>query len=265
MMTQVLHERYPIGKVNISAVNMQGALDAIDKQIAINKSAYICVTNVRTSMLSQKDADYCRIQNGSFLTVPDGKPLVWYARLISRQGIGRVSGVDLVRNILSRSSGKRYSHFFYGSTREVLDKMEITIQNEYPGVHLKGFYSPPFRELEDWEVEDFISRINKCKPTFLWVGLGAPKQERFMERIVNRLDGVILVGVGLAFEYIAGTVKSSPVWMQENGLEWLYRCAQQPIKARRFFSPFIRFIGILAMLLIERMFTKILHIKNCKR
>ncbi|WP_321413106.1 WecB/TagA/CpsF family glycosyltransferase [uncultured Desulfobacter sp.] len=252
--------RFSIGAVNISLVNMQTAVNAIEKQVDEKKSAYICVTNVRTSMLSQKDCEYCQIQNDSYLTVPDGKPLVWFAHLLGEKSCERVSGVDLMQEIFALSAEKGYSHYFYGSTEDVLEKMELQLTELYSGMALKGFCSPPFRELSDVEIDEFVNQINTIRPTFLWVGLGAPKQERFMKKVVSRLDGVILVGVGLAFEYIAGTVGRAPLWMQKDGLEWLYRCGQQPIKARRFIIPFFKFLWILFLQTI-RQFAQIILAK----
>ncbi|WP_320041112.1 WecB/TagA/CpsF family glycosyltransferase [uncultured Desulfobacter sp.] len=250
--------RFSIGAVNISLVNMQTAVNAIEKKVGEKKSAYICVTNVRTSMLSQRDREYCQIQNDSYLTVPDGKPLVWFAHLLGEKSCERVCGVDLMQEIFALSAEKGYSHYFYGSTEDVLEKMELQLTDLYPGMALKGFFSPPFRELSDVEIDEFVNQINTIRPTFLWVGLGAPKQERFMKKVVLRLDGVILVGVGLAFEYIAGTVMRAPIWMQRNGLEWAYRSVQQPAKIRRFIGPFFKFLWMLFLQSVGQLAQKIL-------
>ena len=253
MANQIPIKGYAIGSINISSVNMPTTINAIEQKIEKNESAYICVTNVRTSMLSQKDLNYCAIQNNSFLTVPDGKPIIWYARLLGIRNCERVSGVDLLQEILSISAKRGYSHYFYGSTQKIIDKMKTRILKDYPGILLTGLYSPPFRPLTDSEIDNFIEQINMLRPTFLWVGLGAPKQEQFMERVFEHLDGVILVGVGLAFDYIAGTVSRAPVWMQHHGLEWLYRSVQQPLKVRRFFIPFFKFAWILTVLGARRL------------
>ncbi len=256
--------RYAIGKVRISAVTMDETLRLLDQQVQHAKSAYVCVTNVRTTILAQKDEEFKEIQNNSFLTLPDGMPLVWYAKLSGYDQVNRVSGLDLMKKVLSVSATKGYSHVFYGSTPEILGKIECNLKQLYPSVVFKGFCSPPFRQLNDGEIDDFIGHINILRPSFLWVGLGAPKQESFMDRVVGRLDGVILIGVGLAFDYSAGTVHRAPKWIQNHGFEWLYRCIQQPMKARRFIIPFFMFCVMLIRPIAKRLVRKTVIEENNK-
>ncbi len=244
--------RFAIGKVHISAVTMADALQLIDDRVGSGRSAYICVTNVRTAARSQMDKDFCRIQNESFLTVPDGLPLVWYAKLAGFTRIARVAGSDLMHAVLSVSAERAYSHYFYGSTPEVLSRMKASLERTYPGLNVCRFHSPPFRPPTDQELDDLVREINVLRPTFLWVGLGAPKQELLMRKLVDRLDGTILVGVGLAFDYAAGTVKRAPRWMRKCGLEWLLRCCQQPIRSRRFVIPLLWFSLVLGKALVRR-------------
>ena len=246
--------RFAVGSVRISAVTMADALQLIDDRVSSVRSAYICVTNVRTAARSQRDEEFCRIQNESSLTVPDGLPLVWYAKLAGFTGIARVAGSDLMRAVLSVSADRAYSHYFYGSTPEVLSRMRASLEGTYPGLNVCRFHSPPFRPLTEEETDELVREINLLRPTFLWVGLGAPKQELLMRRLVDRLDGTILVGVGLAFDYAAGTVKRAPRWMRRCGLEWLFRCCQQPLKSRRFAIPLVWFSLVLAKALVRRVF-----------
>jgi len=222
--------RFAIGKVRISAVTMTETLRLIDERINLGRSAYICVANVRTTVLSQTDKPYCEIQNGSFLTVPDGMPLVWFAKLAKVKNVERVVGADLMTKMLELSKEKGYSHYFLGDTESTLAKMTQIIANRYPGTIIKASFSPPFRELTDGEISNIAQEINCLKPTFVWIALGAPKQERFMARIVGQLDKSILLGVGAAFRFVIGEYKHPPKLLQMCGLEgFCWRFLSNPI------------------------------------
>ena len=240
-------DRYNIGKIKISNTNINKTLDLIEKQIKIKESSYICVTNARTSHLANKDNEYCKIQNNSYLTVPDGMPLVWIAHNKGFKEVGKVSGMDLMKRIFTESVKNSYSHYFYGCSNATIDLMVENIKKDYYGIQIKGAVSPPFQPLEKFDIDALATELNSLKPTFFWCGLGAPKQERLMALLQPKLDSTICVGVGLAFEYFAGTVKRVPVPIQRMGLEWFYRCAQQPIKARRFIVPFFWIIKYILM------------------
>jgi len=152
--------------------------------------------------------------------------------------VERVSGPDLIEEIFTISNEKRYSHYFFGSTPKTIDAIQKKLKEKYPGLVIKGAVSPPFQPIEDFNIDALANEINILKPTFFWCGLGAPKQERLNALLQPKLDSTICIGVGLAFEYIAGTVHRAPLWMQKIGLEWIYRILQQPKNIKRFFSPF---------------------------
>jgi N-acetylglucosaminyldiphosphoundecaprenol N-acetyl-beta-D-mannosaminyltransferase len=230
-------ERYKIGKIAISKTNLEKALETIDEAIGKNKTGYICVTNSRTTYLANYDSIYCHIQNNSLLTVPDGIPLVWIAHNFGHKEVERVSGPDLLYAILQNSVNKGYSHYFYGSTPETISKINNNLKQKYPGLAIKDAVSPPFQPLEAFDMEELAKELNGLKPTFFWCGLGAPKQERFIAALQPRLEKTICIGVGLAFEYLAGTIKRAPRWMQLSGLEWFYRLIQQPNNIRRAIKP----------------------------
>ena len=229
--------RYNIDNVEISITNIHDALNRINEQIRTGKSAYICVTNSRAAYIGHHDEQYREVLNNSLMTVPDGKPLEWIARLSGFKDVKRTSGSDLFRAICNLSLEKGYSHYFYGSTSEVLTRLVTNTINEFPGIRILGAISPPFGSAEVLANQLIIDSINKHKPTFVWIGLGAPKQERFMHLICSQVESSILIGVGLVFDYQAGTVIRAPKWMQRNGLEWAYRLAQQPGNIRRAIKP----------------------------
>ena len=126
---------------------------------------------------------------------------------------------------LSEKAG--YRHFFYGSTEKTLNLLKHNLMKEYPNLEIAGVYAPPFRQLTKEEDKEIIQKINEAAPDFLWVGLGAPKQEIWMASHKNKVSAV-MIGVGAGFDFYAGTVRRAPVWMQRCGLEWFYRLLQDP-------------------------------------
>jgi len=244
-MVESEYPRYFIGKIGISALNMNVAVENVLARINASSPGYICVSNVRTVVLAQKDPEFCKIQNSSFMTVPDGMPLVWYAHMGNLDYVGKVSGPDLMDNILSISIEYNLSHYFYGSTIDVLSKMNRNLKNRFNGICIKGMHSPPFRPLRPEEKQMVLDEINRTKPSIVWVGLGAPKQEYWMYEMIDKIDSALLIGVGAAFIFAADEVKRPHPFIRNMGLEWLFRCIQQPITARRFIYPFFYFNGML--------------------
>lgn len=231
-------KRYPINKINISVTNLNSTLSFLNDSVNNSKTGYICITNARTSFLANQDVIYCAIQNNSLLTVPDGMPLVWIANNNGFDEVGKVSGKDLMDALFSISVKEGYSHYFYGCSQQTIDLLQKKLLNSYPDLDIKAAISPPFQPIEAYDIDSLAKQVNDLNPTFFWCGLGAPKQERLMALLQPHLNYTISIGVGLAFEYFAGTVKRVPKSIENLGLEWLYRCLQQPIKARRFIIPF---------------------------
>lgn len=240
-------QRYYIGRVGISRVDMQNATRLLDSYASKGQKAYVCVTNVHMVYLGNRDQHLCAILNESTLTVPDGMPVVWLARLHGIQDMKKTSGLDLFRAVCSTSVKRCYTHYFYGSSPKILGRMTDNLTTDYPGIRILGHESPPFAPVEAYETTRLIQKMNDLKPTFLWVGLSAPKQEKLMGMIFSELDSTICIGVGLAFDYTAGTVKRAPAWMQNVGLEWVVRVAQRPENLKRFFKPYSWFSCRLAV------------------
>ena len=215
--------------VNVSCLNMQTLLDYIKNSLDSIKGKYICVTNVHTVVTSYDDEQYRNVQNGAILVLPDGGPIAKECRKRGYTETERTTGPDFLNEILKISSKYDYKHFFYGSTEETLIKLRKSIEDKYNNVNIVGMYSPPFRKLTNDEDENIIKMINDSKADFLWVGLGAPKQEIFMAEHKDRIYS-LTVGVGAAFDYVAGNIKRAPSWMQKLNLEWLYRLLQDPAR-----------------------------------
>lgn len=206
---------------------------------------YICVCNVHTTVMTHDDAEYREIQDAAIMNLPDGKPLSVVIRQNGYRHVGRVTGPDLMREVFKISVSQQWRHFFYGSDSATLNQLRDRLSSEYPNIQIVGMYAPPFDELSSDEEKDVIRLINQANPDFIWVGLGAPKQERFMYAHKDLFRGVML-GVGAGFNFHAGTVKRAPSWVQKIGLEWFYRMMQEPRRLwKRYFSTNFRFIYLL--------------------
>lgn len=220
--------------VDIVVTDMEKTMQTIEEKLDDWRGKYICVANVHTTVTAHKDKNYQAVQQGAAMALPDGGPLSQYSREQGYTEAQRVTGPDLMREVLKISPQKKWRHYFYGSTPETLKILERKIQERYPGVEIAGMYSPPFRPLTPQEDAECVERINATHPDFVWVGLGAPKQELWMaahEDAVNAL----MIGVGAAFDYEAGNIKRAPMWMQRHNLEWFYRLMQDP---RRLFKRY---------------------------
>lgn len=220
--------------VNIAAIDMEWLIAFTNKYIYELSGDYMCVSNVHTTVTAYKEPDYCLIQNSGIMAIPDGGPLASVGKKRGFKDIKRTTGPSYMYEILKISAEKGYRHYFYGSTPEIIARIKKNVTDEFPNVQIVGMYSPPFREMTRDEDEHIIEMINEAEPDFVWVGLGAPKQEKWMAEHQDRVKG-FMVGVGAAFEYLAGTRARAPEWMQNNNLEWFYRLLQDP---RRLFNRY---------------------------
>jgi len=214
--------------VGISAINMNIALKVIETWITKRESHYVCVTPVHSVMECQRDPQLRHIFNTSGMTTPDGMPLVWISRLKGFRHVDRVYGPDLMLALCERSVARGYRHFFYGGAEGVPEQLAEVLQRRFPGLVVAGTFSPPFRPLTPEEDEHIVQMINKAVPDIVWVGLGSPKQERWMAAHVDRLTAPVLIGVGAAFDFHTGRKPQAPRWMQRSGLEWLFRLLTEP-------------------------------------
>ncbi len=230
---------------NINVLDMEKTKKYIYDNIDELRGEYICVSNVHTTIMAHDDEAYRRVQNEAALRLPDGKPLSVVSRKRGHKDAGRVTGPDLMRVLFEEASQNGLRMYFYGSTDEILKELRQKLDAQYKGINIAGMYSPPFRKLTDEEDRDIINMINDTKPDIVWIGLGAPKQEIWMNEHKGRLNGV-MIGVGAGFDYFAGRIKRAPQWMQKAGLEWLYRLMQEPKRLfKRYFVTNSKFIYLL--------------------
>ena len=222
--------------VEIAAINMDWLLQFTDKNIQRLSGDYMCISNVHTTVTAYEDLEYLAIQNGGIMAVPDGGPLSSIGKKRGYRKMERTTGPSYMEEIFKISAKKGYRHYFYGSTNDTLKTLHQKLEEKYPGIQIVGMYSPPFRPLNEEENQDIIKRINEAKPDFVWVGLGAPKQEKWMADQQGKVEG-FMVGVGAGFDYFAENISRAPQWMQKTNLEWFYRLLQDP---KRLFSRYLR-------------------------
>lgn len=241
-MTPVTIARTNVLGVGVSAINLSLALQVIEQWIEAQTPNYICVTGIHGIMESQSDAALRQIHNQAGLVTPDGMPLVWMSKLMRQHHVDRVYGPDLMLAFCQVSISKGYRHFLYGSSDTVLKQLENNLKLRFVDINIVGSYSPPFRPLTEEDL-DVVERINATAPHIVWVGLSTPKQEQWMAAHVGRVKAAVLVGVGAAFDFHAGTKRQAPFWMQRSGLEWVFRLATEPRRLwRRYFYNNPRFI-----------------------
>ena len=236
--------------VNIAITNMQDTVKLIVEHIDELKGEFICLSNVHTTVMSQKDEEYRKIQNSAFLALPDGSPLSLVQRLRGYRMAEQVAGPDLMPALWKATEKTEISHYFYGSTPETIAALEKKLRNNYPELKIAGMEAPPFRPLTEEEDLAAIQRINESGAAIVWVGLGAPKQEKWMYEHRGKINAVML-GVGAGFDFHAGTVKRAPAWMRNHYLEWLYRLIQDP---KRLWKRYVQTNGKFLLLSIKDAF-----------
>jgi N-acetylglucosaminyldiphosphoundecaprenol N-acetyl-beta-D-mannosaminyltransferase len=223
--------------VHISALDLERATEVIVGWIASGAKQYVCVRDVHGVMESRRDPALRDIHNQAGMTTPDGMPIVWAARYAGVRNASRVYGPDLMLQVAEALQRRGYSSFFYGSTPDTVEKLIRRLREQFPRLEIAGSYQPPFRDLSPDEEDQIADAINAAAPQVVWVGLSTPKQERWMARNRHRLEANVLVGVGAAFDFHAGTVRQAPRWIQRSGFEWLYRLAREP---RRLWRRYLR-------------------------
>jgi N-acetylglucosaminyldiphosphoundecaprenol N-acetyl-beta-D-mannosaminyltransferase len=211
--------------VDVAVTNMAETIAYIETNLGELRGNYICVSNVHTTVTAYEDPEYLNVQNEAALVLPDGKPLSVVSRKRGYAQAERVTGPDLMGELFARDNGLR--HFFYGDTQETLDLLREKLLERYPSLQIAGMIAPPFRALTDEEDAADVAAINASGADIVWIGLGAPKQERYMHAHRGMLHGV-MIGVGAGFSYHAGRIRRAPQWMQRIGMEWFYRLLQDP-------------------------------------
>jgi len=221
-------EKVSVLETGISATSYSELVRLIAKWGRAGQQAWVAICNVHAVMEAHKDPGFARVLNAAAVATPDGMPLVWALRRAGRTGQSRVYGPDLLAEFAKFAAGEEdLASYFYGGGRGVADELAAELGRRFPGFRVAGAESPPFRELTPEEDAAAVERINASGAKVLWVGLGCPKQERWMyahREVINP----VMIGVGAAFDFHTGRVRQAPRWMMRVGLEWLFRLAVEP-------------------------------------
>jgi N-acetylglucosaminyldiphosphoundecaprenol N-acetyl-beta-D-mannosaminyltransferase len=213
----------------IAMTDYEQAMDVMDGMVARREKGYVCAVAVHAVMVAQRDEEMKRALLGSTLTVPDGMPLVWAANALGENLPHRVYGPELMRRYSQRCATQGHRVWLYGGRDQGhLVQLALRLRQQNPGIKIVGGYAPPFRPLTQEEEDALVEQVNQAKPDVLWVGIGVPKQEKWMAHIRERLEVPVMCAVGAAFDFHAGRISQAPAWMQDRGLEWTYRIAQEP-------------------------------------
>lgn len=231
--------------VGVSALDLSDAVDTVTSFLKTGNRGYICVTDMHAIMEAQADPDFRDIQNNSLLTTPDGSPTVWIGRIDGYKNMRQVRGADFMLRLCEASTKTGTRHFLYGGRPGVAERLRDVLIARYPGLQIVGTYTPPFRPLNAQEEVELQQRLIASRVDILWCGIGCPKQERFMAKYIGVLPVKLMVGVGAAFDFNAGLVKDSPLWVRKCGLQWAHRLVQEPRRLwRRYLLNIPRFIWL---------------------
>jgi len=213
----------------IDNVTFEEAIAIIDKFINDGKYHYVVTPNVDHIVKLEKDEEFKKVYESADLILTDGMPLIWISKLLKKPIKEKISGSDLFPEVCKMAAEKGYSVFLLGAGPGVAQKAAEKLMAKYKGLKIAGVYSPPYGfENDEKEIRKIIEMINQSKPDILAVGLGAPKQEKFIYKYLSELKVPVSLGIGAAIDFEAGNIKRAPKWMQRCGLEWFYRFLKEP-------------------------------------
>ncbi len=229
--------------VKISAIDMNDACSLVEEAILRRQKKYICVCPVSTIMECKRDEKVLMSVNSADLATPDGMAVVWIGKMLGYKNISRVYGPELMQGICGISVKNGYKNYLYGSSSNVLSKLREGLNKKYPGLIINGSFSPSFRQLTKEEDDRAVKDINGSNSDIVWVGLGSPKQDLWMYEHRNRINASVMIGVGAAFDFLAGVKPQAPRWIRNNGFEWLFRLITEPKRLwRRYLVDYPLFI-----------------------
>ena len=211
----------------ITAGSLGDVCSELERWIAARRRAYVCLANVHVVETARRDPELEQSLREADMVLADGAPIAWIARRRAGEPVPRIAGSDLFEELCRRSVETGHRHFFYGGTPETLARLTARLRELHPGIRICGSLSPPFSPAVEVR-RDLIDEIEAARPDVVWVGLGAPKQKRWMRRARGLLEAPLLVGVGAVFDFASGTRARAPRRLQRLGLEWAFRLAQEP-------------------------------------
>jgi N-acetylglucosaminyldiphosphoundecaprenol N-acetyl-beta-D-mannosaminyltransferase len=229
--------------VRIDPVTKRSFVSSVSTFISCGHSHVVHFCAAHPTVEARSDVGYREILNRGALNVPDGLPVAWAARMFGSD-TERLAGTDAMGLTAGWGLDRGLRHYLYGSTAETLALLRAQLEARYPGIQVVGAESPPFRALSEGEVEDAAGRIRAAGTDALWVGLGAPKQDLMAFRLRTKGAAPVILCVGAAFDFVAGTKRRAPAWMQRSGLEWAHRLGSEPDRLwKRYLIGNTRFVA----------------------
>jgi N-acetylglucosaminyldiphosphoundecaprenol N-acetyl-beta-D-mannosaminyltransferase len=240
--------------IPIAITDYAGAIDAMDAMVEGRERGYVCAVAVHALTVGYDDPEMAEALRNATLVLPDGMPVVWAANLLGENLTDRVYGPELMLRYNDRCAERGHRVWLYGGRDQgSLVQLALNLRRRHPGINIVGGYSPPFRPMTAEEEDALVAQINEARADVLWIGIGVPKQEKWMARMRERLDVPVMCAVGAAFDFHAGRISQAPTWMQQRGLEWIYRIAQEPrrlLPRYLYFNP--RFVQAFARQYVSR-------------
>lgn len=221
----------------VDNLTMNEAVQKIEQLILSKKPSYVVTPNVDHIVKLETDKEFQQVYKEADLILTDGMPLIWISKLKNNPIKEKVSGSDLFPEVCKLAANKGYKVFLLGAAEGVAVKAAENLKAKYKGLNIAGTYSPSygFEKKED-EIQQIIKMINEVKPDVLAVGLGAPKQEKFLYNYRNQLNVPVALAIGASIDFEAGNIDRAPEWMQRSGLEWFYRLCKEP---KRMFKRYL--------------------------
>lgn len=211
----------------IDSLDWSTAIERISDWANSHESRVVCICNAHSVVTARQDLSFAQVIANADMATPDGAPVAWLLRKLGAANQLRINGPDLMWKYCEHAMHTGESIYLYGATESTLSALTIRLEASFPGLKIAGTYSPPFRPLTEEEEESAVNAINLSGAGVVWVSLGCPKQEKWMASQRGRVRAV-MVGVGAAFDYHAGTITRAPLWMQHHGLEWIHRLVSEP-------------------------------------
>jgi len=219
--------RVPVVGTPISVTSNDALLKLLEQR-PTEQATVVAFCNVHSVMTARRQPEVARALRAAQVTAPDGMPVAWGLRASGYPNQPRIPGPTFMETAFRHGVDAGWSHFFYGTTDDTLAKLVEAAKSLAPRIKIAGSFAPPFGPTPDHDLDTDTARIRQSGADLVWVGLGMPKQEIWMSRAAAQLPGTALLGVGAAFDFVAGTTPRAPGWMQSAGLEWLHRFGQQP-------------------------------------
>jgi N-acetylglucosaminyldiphosphoundecaprenol N-acetyl-beta-D-mannosaminyltransferase len=240
--------------VRVDVLSMDSTLARLAAMLERGDKGYLSAITVHGVMLARRDEEFAAAFADAAIAIPDGTPIAWAGQLQGHRGMQHVTGPALMREVFLRDEFSGYTHFFYGGNAGVAEELAAHFQAIAPRARIVGTFTPPYRPLTKAEECALIAQIERCKPDMIWVGLGTPKQDKFMRQYLPLLDTKIMFGVGAAFDFHTGRIKDCSPWVKNAGMQWVHRLIQDP---RRLWWRYLRdnpaFIFSLSWQLVQRM------------